>query len=224
MGGKMTKSFIKVPVAGLVLLLFSFCVFAQNQTSSNIAQNSSEFSLSSNAPSGNSASGNDFDFNFTPQVANERAPSTFGLFIKMVVSLLIVLALVYLAVYLLKKSTKSPETDDPFLRNVAKISLGTGKSVQFATLLDHAYIVGVSENSVTPIAQIDDKELVDSLNLYSDKNSSVSKPRSFADVLDIFMPHGPRDNSVFDDSARNASEQLKRRRERFNSGNQGGFE
>ena len=30
------------------------------------------------------------------------------------------------------------------------------------------------------------------MNLWSDKKNKTSKPRSFADVLDIFMPHGPR--------------------------------
>ncbi len=209
----MTKKFLMFATCFSVVFLLSFCVFAQASSSEVPSSKQSASLTSSQTPSES-----DFNFNFTSSLPQEKSPSTFGLFVKMVFSLLIVLVLVYVAVYLLKKSTKSPDADDPFLRNVARISLGNGKSVQVVTLLDHAYIVGVAENSVTPIAQIDDKELVDSLNLYSDKNNSKSKPRSFADVLDIFMPHGPRESSFFEGSARNVSEQLKKQREHFNNG------
>ena len=40
--------------------------------------------------------------------------------------------------------------------------------------------------------KVEDKELVNAMNLWSDKRNKTSKPRSFADVLDLFMPHGPR--------------------------------
>ena len=85
--------------------------------------------------------------------------------------------------------------DDTFLRHVSGVSLGSNKSVQIVTLVDKAYILGVSENNVNLIGEVEDKELVNAMNLWSDKRNRTSKPRSFADVLDLFMPKGPRTGS-----------------------------
>lgn len=208
----MTKKSILLPAMLLVVFFAVSSVFGQESVSSSVqASDSSTAEMSSPQ--------NSFNFNYSvPAAASDRAPSSFGLFVRMVFVLLVVLGLVYVAVYFLKKSTRQPVSDDPFLRNVAGISLGGGKSVQVVTLLDHAYILGVSDNSVNPIAEIEDKELVDSLNLYSDKNNNQKKPRSFADVLDIFMPHGPRDENVFRNTTKDISDVLKSQRDRFNRG------
>ena len=36
--------------------------------------------------------------------------------------------------------------------------------------------------------------IVESLNLNFDKKQNVKKPMNFSDVLDMFMPNGPRNN------------------------------
>ena len=110
----------------------------------------------------------------------------------MILVLIVVIVILYAIFFFLKRTSKLSNSDDPFLRRVSKISLEPGKSVQIVTLVDHAYMLGVSDNSVNLITEITDKELIDSMNLYSDKNQNIQKPRSFADVLDLFMPHGPR--------------------------------
>ncbi len=121
-----------------------------------------------------------------------RSPSGVGLFLRMVIVLAIVVALIYAVMRFMRKTTSLPETDDPFLRRVASLSLGAGKSVQVVTLLDHAYLVGTSDAGINLIGEIADKELVDSMNLYADKNSQTKKPRSFSDVLELFMPMAGR--------------------------------
>nr|WP_246428868.1 flagellar biosynthetic protein FliO [Treponema rectale] len=110
----------------------------------------------------------------------------------------------------------SASSDDPFLRNVSSISLGLGKSVQIITLIDKAYIVGVSESGVSLIDKIDDRELINAMNLYNDKHADVKKPRSFAEILDIFLPPKKKDTSsdesVFSSSTEEILEQLKNKR------------
>ena len=121
--------------------------------------------------------------------------------------------------WLFKRSMRTQESDDPFLRLVSSVQLGNGKSAQIITLVDRAYIVGVAENSVNLIAEVTDKELVDAMNLYSDEHKNVKKPRSFADILDIFMPGGPRDKGgVFNSSQNKLSDMLERQRERIKGG------
>ena len=102
----------------------------------------------------------------------------------------------------------APADDDTFLRHISGVSVGTNKSVQIVTLLDKAYLLGVSDSSVNLIAEVTDKELVGAMNLWSDKRNQVSKPRSFADVLDIFMPHGPRGDRTASRPAASAGDDL----------------
>ncbi|MCR5217244.1 flagellar biosynthetic protein FliO [Treponema sp.] len=137
-------------------------------------------------------------------------------FIKMILVLAFVVAALYLFFRFIKKRT-SPNlsSDDPFLRNVASVSLGIGKSVQIVTLIDKAYMVGVSENGVSLIDKIEDKELINAMNLYNDKNTRQSKPRTFGEILDIFMPpkkSSASSESAFDGSTEELLDQLKNKR------------
>lgn len=138
-------------------------------------------------------------------------------FIKMLLVLAFVVAALLLFFRFIKKRTSpSLSADDPFFRNVASVSLGIGKSIQIVTLIDKAYIVGVSENSVSVIDKVEDKELINAMNLYSDKNTKQSKPRTFAEILDIFMPPKKTSSSVkesaFDNSTEELLEELKNKR------------
>ncbi|MGP1511569.1 MAG: FliO/MopB family protein [Treponema sp.] len=159
----------------------------------------------------------------TPQNAElqqtSSSVSTFWLFARMILVLAAVVACIYAVLWLFKRSMRTQESDDPFLRLVSSVQLGNGKSAQIITLVDRAYIVGVAENSVNLIAEVTDKELVDAMNLYSDEHKNVKKPRSFADILDIFMPGGPRDKGgVFNSSQNKLSDMLERQRERIKGG------
>lgn len=150
---------------------------------------------------------------------NVSRGSSFFLVLRMIFVLAVVLAVIYGVLLLLKKSMTTEAGDDQFLRQVASINVAPGKSVQVVTLTDkHAFLIGVSDNSVNLISKIDDLELVQAMNLYSDTHKRTQKPRSFQDILDIFMPNGPRNEGVFTSSERNQSDFLERQRERLNGG------
>ncbi len=123
--------------------------------------------------------------------------SEFGLsvYIRMIVVLTIIVVAILLIFRFIKRTSAVPgmnADDDTFLRLISAVSLGPNKSVQIVTLVDKAYLLGVSDSSVNLIGEVEDKELVNAMNLWSDKKNQTAKPRSFSDVLDIFMPHGPR--------------------------------
>ena len=89
--------------------------------------------------------------------------------------------------------------------------------MQIVTLVDKGFIVGVSEDSVNLISEINDKELIDAMNLYSDKKKQTQKPRSFADVLEIFMPR-KKDTNIYDDSSKKFADMLNKQRDRLQDG------
>lgn len=162
---------------------------------------------------------NSLTFNQSAGIPQERTSrfGTFFLFLRMIIVLALVVACIYGVMWFMKKSMRvESNTDDPFLRKVSSVDLAVGKSVQVVTLLDHAYIVGVADNSVSLIGTVDDKELVDAMNLYADEHQNVKKPRSFSDILDIFMPNGPRDKGVLSGAQSKVSELLKKQHERLN--------
>ncbi len=145
--------------------------------------------------------------------------STLWLFIRMILVLAVVVGCIYAVLWLFKRSGQTPEREEPFLRQVSSVSLGNGKSAQVITLIDRAYIIGVSDASVNLLAEITDKELVDAMNLYSDEHKHTKKPRSFSDILDIFMQNGQGGkDGVFSTSGTKLSDMLKRQRERINGG------
>ncbi|MBP5465586.1 MAG: flagellar biosynthetic protein FliO [Treponema sp.] len=127
-----------------------------------------------------------------------------GVYVRMLVVLAIIVAAIILLFRFLKRAAGMQGVqvdDDTFLRHISGVSVGANKSVQIVTLVDRAYLIGVSDSSVNLIAEIEDKELVNAMNLWSDKKNKTAKPRSFADVLDIFMPHGPRAEQAAPSSA-----------------------
>ena len=140
----------------------------------------------------------------TPQDNNQTgrgATNTIWLFLEMVFVLAIVVAIIYLLFRLLKKNTNIGSfSEDEFLHSVSYLSLGGNKSIQVVTLVDHAYLIGVSENNINLISEIDDKELINAMNLYAEKHSGMKRPTSFQDVLQLFMPQKSK-KSAFEDGA-----------------------
>lgn len=123
-----------------------------------------------------------------------RKKSSVWPFIKMILLLVVVLLAVYGFLFYMKRRGKGTRSDDQFLRRVAFLNLGQGKSVEVVTLVDHgAYLLGVTEGGINLISEVKDPELIQAMNLYADKQTNSSKPKNFADVLDMFMPGGPRE-------------------------------
>ncbi len=198
-----------------VLVCSVFSVFAQqnsNQSSEEnqiIAQTENSFDESSIVLGG------------TPQnQAQERNSSTFFLLLRMILFLAVVVACIFLVFRFMKKTMATPDNDDIFMRIVSSVNISPSKSVQIVTLTDkYAFLIGVSDDSVNLISQIDDPELIQAMNLYSDKQKKKNKPKNFADILDIFMPNGPRDNeNVMSGTKSKITDLLEKQRNKFNGG------
>ncbi|EFW36737.1 flagellar biosynthetic protein FliO [Treponema phagedenis] len=122
-----------------------------------------------------------------PSASRQNSASPSFLLLKLIGILLLVCALVYFAVKFIKKYSGITAEEDPFLKKVAFLPLAQGKSIQVITLLDNAYIIGVSENNVSLIEKVENKELVDAMNLAADENNP-SQNADFSAMLGRLLP------------------------------------
>lgn len=115
--------------------------------------------------------------------------SSYGVwfFIRTILVLAVVLALVWVFFLFLKRLSGTTTSFDPYLKKVASLTLSPGKFVYVITLNSRAYLVGVSDNSVNLIAEIEDKELVDAMNLNVPQGADEKKPMDFSSILGKFV-------------------------------------
>ena len=214
---------IKISVFLAVSCLLNFNLFSQSNNSSAINENSVSSEVSQNGEERFQGLFTDTE-NDSEDSSDVKysSPSGIWIFVKMILFLAIVIALIYVMLWFFKRNSKAKNDDDPFLRSVSSINLAPGKSVQIVTFMNKAFIVGVSDNSVNLISEIDgneneaNREMINAMNLYSDKQNKVKKPRSFNDILSIFMPNGKKDEHDLFESARKSTEQfVNRQHERF---------
>ena len=94
----------------------------------------------------------------------------------MVIVLIVVVLLIYAFFWFVKRKTNNNlKTDDDYLRRVAYLNIAPGKTVEVITLIDKAYLIGVTEDNISLLGEIDDKELITAMNLNSDKKSNIKK-------------------------------------------------
>ena len=115
--------------------------------------------------------------------------SSYGVwfFVRTILVLLLVLALIWGFFMFLKKISGTTTSSDPYLKKVASLTLSSGKFVHVITLNSRAYLVGVADNSVNLIAEIDDKELVDAMNLNAPQGADDKRPMDFSSILGKFV-------------------------------------
>ena len=149
--------------------------YAQSTSSDGVSETSQSVSSSKEQESQMMISTNQ-------EVVEQRSTNTAWLFVRMILVLLVVIGCIYAVFYFVKKTTNPTNETDAFLKKVASITLSPGKSVQVVTLQNHCYILGVSDSSVQLISELDDKDLIDAMNLEADKESSGSV-KDFASLL-----------------------------------------
>ena len=126
-----------------------------------------------------------------------KGPSTVGMFVRMIVVLIIVVGLIYGVLWFIKKKTNVVKTDDEYLRRAAYINIAPGKTIEVITLIDKAYLIGVTEDNITMLGEIHDDELIKAMNITADKKNNTKKPTTFSDVLEMFLVKKGNQNNVF---------------------------
>ena len=180
----------KLLAAVIVFMAAVFALYSQTTTAANdqsaatITEESIVFSDDASGDTGSSAQ-------------SYKGPSTVGMFVRMIVVLIIVVGLIYGVLWFIKKKTNVVKTDDEYLRRAAYINIAPGKSVEVITLIDKAFLIGVTEDNITLLGEIHDDELIKAMNLSADKKNNTKKPATFSDVLDMFLVKKGGQKSVF---------------------------
>jgi flagellar protein FliO/FliZ len=102
------------------------------------------------------------------------APSTLAYFLRMVVVLALVLAAIYGVYRLMKRLAKPKTADSPAVKLLASTNLGPGRALHVVALGSKAYLVGATDSSVNLVAEVEDKEFLDKLNL----EAAMSPPKA----------------------------------------------
>ncbi|MGP1439026.1 MAG: FliO/MopB family protein [Treponema sp.] len=123
---------------------------------------------------------------FTLKNGSETVSYTSNIF-RLVLSLIFVVFLAYVVIKLMKKSKLFVVNNDSYLKLVAQLGIEQGKSIKVFTLGEKAYIIGVAGNNITKIAEIEDKVLIDAMNLNANDNYKA-EVTSFSKVFSSFFP------------------------------------
>lgn len=188
-----------------VVILVSFCVNSVLLAQNTVSETENTSSITTSSFDENST---DYfsDSTTTSNASSERSRNrnSAWMFIRMILVLLFICALIYLFVWLLKRKTNIPNSDSEYLRRAAYISIGQNKTVEVITLIDKAYLIGTTEDNITLLGEIDDKELIQAMNLSADKKQNVKNPVNFSEVLDMFTKKSNKSSkSLFEESEKN---------------------
>lgn len=186
-----TKKYI---IAVILFMATIFCLYAQNNTINENTNIEDTIVLSDNTNTDNS---------FQSDI---KKTSTVGTFVRMIVVLIIVIGLIYGVLWFIKKKTNVVKTEDDYLRRAAYINIAPSKSIEVITLIDKAYLIGVTEDNITLLGEIDDKELVQAMNISADKKANTKKPANFSEVLDMFLIKGNKNKNIFSETEQKVEE------------------
>jgi flagellar protein FliO/FliZ len=84
-------------------------------------------------------------------------------------------AAVYGIVYILKRKKNADAPDDTHLKTLARVPITIKTAAVVIAVGNKAWLAGVSDNGVTPIAEITDRETVDAMLLAYSERSAASK-------------------------------------------------
>ena len=200
-----------------VILLITVCFTFYSQTSDGAASNAAQTEVSS-------FENNTNYFNQTPAGNGTQAPNALRsqpggiwLFLRMIFVLLIVLVLIYGVLWFIKNKTNVVKTDDEFLRRASYINIAPGKSIEVITLVDRAYVIGVTEDGITLLGELDSKsddqtaQMINAMNLRADQTQNTKKPLNFNDVMDIFLAKKGKVRNVFSEEEQHVEDILNKR-------------
>ena len=193
--GKYFKSLFFISILFCADFLLTAQVNSQNEN--NISKNAGQTEFSEDSIFLDMPDGQNNDGGQNQNQNEYKSPSTIGVFIRMIVVLLIVVLLIYAFFWFVKKKNKNLKTEDDYLRRVAYLNIAPGKSVEVITLIDKAFLIGVTDDNISLLGEIDDKELITAMNINSDKKVNTKKPATFNEVLDLFIQKGNKKKSVF---------------------------
>ena len=98
-------------------------------------------------------------------VAAPANPTSVWNILRVLLTLAVVAVAVYGMVFFIKRTAKGNTESDPFLKILARTPLGVNRSAYVISVGSQAWLVGAAENGVNLIAEINEKEILDTMLL-----------------------------------------------------------
>ena len=99
-------------------------------------------------------------------------PASVRNILRVLLTLALVAAAIYGAVFFIKRAAKGKAQTDPFLKILASAPLGINRNAYIISIGTRAWLVGAAENGVNLIAEINDKEILDAMLLEESQKSA----------------------------------------------------
>ncbi len=125
-------------------------------------------------------------------VAGTGSSSMLPYFLRMLLVLGLVIASIYGLYALLRRGSRPAVAADSYLRILATTSLGAGKSLHVVSLGDKAWLVGATDSSINLVAPIDNKELVDALELRAAEGPQTPRKDFSSMLIELLGRKGSR--------------------------------
>jgi len=154
-----------------------------------------------------SFSDEDSENDFTP--VDISAASTIWPIIRMILVLALAAAAVYGVVFFIKRSSKKKDAEDPFLKVLANVHLGSNRYAHIVSVGDKAWLLGSSDGGVNLIGEIGDKDLINTMLLEDSAKIERAQTR-LPDFLGMIRRFGAKaENKV------PSVDDIRKRRERL---------
>lgn len=134
--------------------------------------------------------GDDAEENGEEAGAQPGSINSFGVwdFVRMVIVLGIVIAIIYVVFYLLKRASGGRFENSPMIRVLGSHGLPGNKALHLVEVGRQVFLIGVGDDSITLVSEISDQESLDELRLKA-STTTTERGGNFADMLSGFF-HG----------------------------------
>jgi flagellar biogenesis protein FliO len=135
--------------------------------------------------------------------------------LNILLTLLIVIAILYVAIRFLKKATGSPTDDYGVIEVMASKAIAQGISIFIIRIGKDYYVMSSGDKGLNLITKLEDKELINILNVEKSKDASKIK-EDFIDVIISFFRKKEKDESgIKNDFSSERIEFLKKQKQKF---------
>lgn len=119
--------------------------------------------------------------------------NSFGVwdFVRMVIVLGIVIAIIYVVFYLLKRASGGRFENSPMIRVLGSHGLPGNKALHLVEVGRQVFLIGVGDDSITLVSEISDQESLDELRLKA-STTTTERGGNFGDMLSGFFRGGDR--------------------------------
>ena len=130
------------------------------------------------------------DQNNNDQAAENRSLVTFTVwdFLRMILVLSVVAGSIYGLVFLLKKASTGKYDESELINVISGKTVAPGKSIHIIEVGNQMMVIGISDDSISHISDITDKETYEQIKLYKGNNSEPAGDSFYSYLSKVINP------------------------------------